>query len=98
LPAFSIAGISYFMHNHTALRLTAIVSSHPFSSISATGVSVGLVIPALLNAQSSRPNLSTVCATIASISALLLTCRVAQWRDGGLLLKTAALDETIADH
>ena len=69
----NIAGISYFMHIHTLLRLRFITVSQSASAISATGVITGPTIPALFTAQSRRPNLPSAPSTIASISAPFAT-------------------------
>ncbi len=53
-PCLSICGISYFMHNHTPLRLTSITRSQSSSAWSAV-FAMALSIPALLKPKSSRP-------------------------------------------
>lgn len=53
-PCFSMWAISYFMHNHTPLRLMARMRSQ-LSSVSSTMVLALPAMPALLCAQSNRP-------------------------------------------
>src|SRR5262249_9440247 len=67
LPCLSICVISAFMHSHTPVKLTA---STWFQSSSLHSCVSTLLppMPALLNAQSSRPYVSTALATIVSTS------------------------------
>ena len=67
-PCPSIWRTSYFMHSHTPVTLTAIVRSKSFWVQAVVDLPLPS-IPALLNAQSSRPYASTARPTIASTSA-----------------------------
>ena len=58
----SIAGISYFMHKNTPMTFTRNADSNSATLSSASGFGEGPP-PALLNAASRRPNLSTVAST-----------------------------------
>src|SRR5271166_3324643 len=68
----SICLISYFMQNHTPFKFTAIVRSN-HSSVSSANFPIGAIIPALLNAQSSRPYAFTTASIAPRTSSLLDT-------------------------
>jgi hypothetical protein len=68
-----IARISYFMHIHTAFKLVFMSPFEASSAVSASGTVPALVVPALLAAQSSLPNVASVPSTKASLSARLVT-------------------------
>src|SRR5262249_55969256 len=53
-PRANMGGISYFIHSHTPVRLMAIMRRQ-FSSLQAAVWARSPWMPALLNAQSSRP-------------------------------------------
>src|SRR5205085_2329246 len=73
LPCLSIWIISYFIHNHTPLRLMARTRSQVSSEHSCKGARGREPIPALLWAQSKRPYVSTVVLIMASTSTALET-------------------------
>jgi hypothetical protein len=65
LPWLRITFSSCFMQAHTPRRLIAVTRSNASADSSAASLT-GSWIPALLNAMSSRPNRSTLAASIAA--------------------------------
>ena len=65
LPWVRIWPSSCFMHAHTPRRLIALTRSKTSAGSSAASLG-GTWMPALLNAMSSRPNVSTVAFTMAA--------------------------------
>src|SRR4029453_14294176 len=65
-PCLSIWRISYFMHNHTPLRLIPRTRSQVSSVHSWGGARGGETMPALLWAQSNLPYVSTALLIMAS--------------------------------
>src|SRR5438128_1573584 len=72
-PCLRISGISCFIHRNTLRRLVSMIRFHSSSSYSAVGAGFLGSMPALLNAQSSRPTDSTVLARAAFTSAARVT-------------------------
>src|SRR5437870_1872104 len=73
LPWVSIWMISYFIHNHTPLRLIPRTRSQVSSEHSCKGARGREPIPALLWAQSKRPYVSTVVLIMAATAVALDT-------------------------
>src|SRR3954464_6223016 len=74
-PCFSIWASSCFMQTNVPRRFMPRMRSHSSISISASGAAL-FSTPALLNAQSMRPKISTVRATAASPSSVFYTSQL----------------------
>lgn len=74
-PAACISGISCFMHRNTPVRSTSTIRCHSSVASSASGVR-DCSTPALLNARSSRPKVSTVRSSAARTSSSRVTSQV----------------------